>query len=34
MNTAIDTKPIPAAGETALVRGAVVLDEFVEARGP
>ena len=34
MNTAIDTKPIPAAGETALVPGAVVLDEFVEARGP
>ena len=34
MNTATDTKPIPAAGETALVPGAVVLDEFVEARGP
>jgi urea carboxylase-associated protein 1 len=34
MNTAIDTKPIPAAAETALQPGTVVLDEFVEARGP
>ncbi|WP_411375192.1 urea amidolyase associated protein UAAP2 [Arthrobacter sp. MPF02] len=34
MNTAIDTKTIPDAGETALVPGTVVLDEFVEARGP
>ncbi|TLM83027.1 urea carboxylase-associated family protein [Pseudarthrobacter sp. NamE2] len=34
MNTAIDTKTIPDAGETALVPGAVVLDDFVEARGP
>jgi urea carboxylase-associated protein 1 len=34
MNTAIDTKPIPDAGHTALIPGAVVLDEFVEARGP
>lgn len=34
MNTAMDTKTIPDAGETALVPGAVVLDESVEARGP
>ena len=34
MNTAIDSKTIPDASETALVAGAVVLDEFVEARGP
>ncbi|MDT0169102.1 urea amidolyase associated protein UAAP2 [Pseudarthrobacter sp. BRE9] len=34
MNTAIDTKPIPDAADTALAPGAVVLDEFVEARGP
>jgi urea carboxylase-associated protein 1 len=34
MNTALDTKPIAAAGETALMPGTVVLDEFVEARGP
>ncbi|MDQ0827694.1 urea carboxylase-associated protein 1 [Arthrobacter sp. B2I5] len=34
MNTAIDTKPIPDAADTALASGAVVLDEFVEARGP
>ncbi|MFE8885773.1 urea amidolyase associated protein UAAP2 [Pseudarthrobacter enclensis] len=34
MNTAIETPAIPDAGATALVSGAVVLDEFVEARGP
>ncbi|WP_426765173.1 urea amidolyase associated protein UAAP2 [Pseudarthrobacter sp. 1G09] len=34
MNTAIDAKPTPDAAETALAPGAVVLDEFVEARGP
>jgi urea carboxylase-associated protein 1 len=34
MNTAIETPAIPDAGATALVPGAVVLDEFVEARGP
>ncbi|GAB5079355.1 urea amidolyase associated protein UAAP2 [Arthrobacter sp. AD-310] len=34
MNTAIDSQTIPDASETALVPGAVVLDEFVEARGP
>jgi urea carboxylase-associated protein 1 len=40
MNTAIDaktpadTKPNPDAAETALAAGTVILDEFVEARGP
>jgi uncharacterized protein len=34
MNTATDTKTIPDAAHTALTPGAVVLDEFVEARGP
>ncbi|MGO4236266.1 urea amidolyase associated protein UAAP2 [Pseudarthrobacter sp. YAF2] len=34
MNTAIDTQPIPDAAHTALAPGAVILDEFVEARGP
>ncbi|KRE77038.1 DUF1989 domain-containing protein [Arthrobacter sp. FX8] len=34
MNTAVDTTPIPDAAATALAPGAVVLDEFVEARGP
>ena len=40
MNTVIstktpaDTQPMPAAAETALTAGAVILDEFVEARGP
>jgi urea carboxylase-associated protein 1 len=34
MNTVLDTKPVPAAEGTALAAGQVVLDEFVEARGP
>lgn len=34
MNTALEIKTIPDASETALMPGAVVLDEFVEARGP
>jgi len=34
MNTATDTKTIPDAAHAALTPGAVVLDEFVEARGP
>lgn len=34
MNTTVDTKTIPDARGTALVPGAVILDEFVEARGP
>jgi hypothetical protein len=34
MNTAVDTTPIPDAAATALAPGTVVLDEFVEARGP
>ena len=40
MNTVIstktpaDTQPMPAAAETALTAGAVILDELVEARGP
>jgi uncharacterized protein len=34
MNTAIDTRSTPDAADTALAPGAVVLDEFVEARGP
>ncbi|BCW52843.1 MULTISPECIES: urea amidolyase associated protein UAAP2 [unclassified Arthrobacter] len=34
MNTAVDTTPIPDAAAIALAPGAVVLDEFVEARGP
>jgi uncharacterized protein len=33
MNTVTETN-VPAAGQTALIPGAVVLDEFVEARGP
>ena len=40
MNTALftetpaDTKPAPKAADTALAAGTVILDEFVEARGP
>ncbi|TQJ39251.1 hypothetical protein FBY33_1265 [Arthrobacter sp. SLBN-112] len=34
MNTAIETRSTPDAADTALAPGAVVLDEFVEARGP
>lgn len=34
MNTTTLTETIPDAAETALVPGDVVLDEFVEARGP
>lgn len=34
MNNALETMSMPAAGKTALVPGTVVLDEFVEARGP
>ncbi|MDQ0662018.1 urea carboxylase-associated protein 1 [Arthrobacter ulcerisalmonis] len=34
MNPAIDTQPIPDAAQTTLAPGDVVLDEFVEARGP
>jgi urea carboxylase-associated protein 1 len=34
MNTSTYTQPATDARETALIPGAVVLDEFVEARGP
>ena len=32
--TPADTKPAPKAADTALAAGTVILDEFVEARGP
>ena len=32
--TPADTKPAPDAADTALAAGTVILDEFVEARGP
>jgi urea carboxylase-associated protein 1 len=34
MNTTTDAKPAPDAADTALAAGNVILDEFVEARGP